>query len=306
MSPDDVVFLEGVGLPGETGESSEGPDALKENAAGALERGLRFVEVNGDVLSLCRANVALRVDPAANYVEMLRANQAEDGSFAPFEVSSAGWLGRELAQRSIGGALGGTLQALGLHADVRQDNAPNVEAAIRFIEAQQAEDGSFASEGGTAGIDGGLFATALCAGSLGRSHYSRPENLIAAGDWLAERWAPEQIEGGQFGELAAFSIYYSNVPDELADDALQWCGRELEKGFRSHALEALAVMQVLSACQVGSLPGASFAPEELLERLLGEQAADGGFDALCVDGSIARVGPTIDALRSIIGLCSTF
>jgi len=296
VSPDDLVFLGGRG----------GPDALKESAAGALERGLRFVEANGDALSLCRAQVALQVETAARYVEMLRANQREDGSFAPFEVTSAGWLGRELAQRGMGGAFGGTLQGLGLHADVRQDNAPNVEAAIRFIEAQQVEDGSFVPEDRADASGSRLFATALCAGSLGRSHYARPENLTAAGDWLAERWAPEQIEGGQFGELAAFSIYYSNVPDELADDALQWCGRELEKGFRSHALEALAVMQVLAACQVGSLPGASFAPEELLERLLGEQAADGGFDALCVDGAAARVGPTIDALRSIIGLCSTF
>lgn len=305
MSPDDVVFLGGDAPAGDDAAAAQA-GVLKEKSAGALERGLHFVESNGDALSLRRAHVALQAEPVASYVEMLRASQSENGSFAPFDVTSAGWLGRELVQHGISGVFAGTLQALGLHADVRQDNVPNVEAAIRFLEAQQADDGSFGTENAPAEVDGRIFTTALCAGSLGRSHYSRPEVLLAAGDWLLERWSPEQIEGGQFGELAAFSIYYSNVPDDNSDDALQWCGRELEKGFRSQALEALAVMQVLSACQVGSLPGASFAPEELLERLLEEQAADGGFDALCPDGIAARVGPTIDAMRSMIGLCSTF
>jgi hypothetical protein len=305
VSPDDVVFLGGIVAPSD--DHAPAPsDLLKEKAASALERALVFVEANGDALTRRRAHVALQAEPVAGYVAMLAANQAEDGSFAPFDVTSAGWLGRELAHRGMTGRLGGTLQGLGLHADVRQDNAPNVEAAIRFIESKQAEDGSFGVEGTAPGVDGRLFTTALCAGSLGRSHYSRPEVLLAAGDWLTERWAPEQIEGGHFGELAAFSIYYSNVPDDDSDDALQWCGRELEKGFRSRKLEALALMQVLSACQVGSLPGASFAPEEILERLLEEQAADGGFDALSPDGLPARVAPTIDAMRSVIGLCATF
>jgi hypothetical protein len=305
LSPDDVVFLGGDAAPSDD-PSADQAELLKEKAAGALERGLAFVETNGDALSLRRAHVALQAEPVASYVAMLHASQSDDGSFAPFDVSSAGWLGRELARHGISGVFAGTLQALGLHADVRQDSAPNVEAAIRFIEALQAEDGSFGEEGTSSEVDGRIFTTALCAGCLGRSHFSRPEILMAAGDWLLERWSPEQIEGGQFGELAAFSIYYSNVPDDNSDDALQWCGRELEKGFRSRALEALAVMQVLSACQVGSMPGASFAPEELLERLLEEQAADGGFDALSPDGVAARVGPTIDAMRSTIGLCSTF
>ena len=308
MPPDDVVFLGGANPPGGDGPGGlpgEPGDALKERAASALERALGFVTAKGDALALRRAHVALQAEPSAGYAEMLAAAQNDDGSFAPFDAPSAGWLGRELAERGSSDTFAGTLQALALHADVRQDNAPHVEAACRFLEARQAEDGSFAlREGGSE--EDTIFATALAAGSLGRSHFARPEHLAAAGGWLDERWSPDRIEGGRYGELVAFAVYYSNVPDDRADEALQWCGRELEKGFRSHALESLQVMQVLLACQAGSLPGASFAPEELLERLLSEQAGDGGFDALCVEGAAWRVGPTIDAMRAIIGLCATF
>ena len=303
MSGDDLVFLGGSN---EGGEGGTPPDAtaLKERAAGALERGLGFVREHGNSLSILRAHVALQAEPVSAWVEALGALQASDGSFAPFAPPVRGLVGRTLAEHGADPRLAGTLEGLGLLADARQQDAAVAEASIRFVESLQGEDGAFAA---TAGDEtAAIVVTGLAAGSLGRSRYSRPEVLRAAGDWLGERFDPDRVEQGHQAERTAFAMYYANAPDDLADEALQWCGRELERGFRSHALEALAVMQVLLVCQVGSLPGASFAPEELLERLLSEQAGDGGFDALAADGAPARVASTIDAMRAVIGLCATF
>jgi hypothetical protein len=297
VSSDGPIFLGGAGVPPD-------PVALKERAASALERALEFVREHGDERTLLRSYVALRAEPVGRFVEAIEAGQRTDGSFPPLSGPSRGWLGRTLTECGVDAALCGTLEGLGLLAEERQDDAPCAEAAVRFVEAAQRPDGSFPADGEdeTARI----VVTGIAAGSLGRSRYSRPEGLAAAGAWLGERFHPDRVEKGHVAERTAFAMYYSNAPDDRADEALQWCGRELERGFRSHALEALEVLQLLLACQAGSLPGASFAPEELLERLLGEQAADGGFDALSAGGAPARVAPTIDAMRAVIGLCATF
>ena len=304
MSDDDLVFL---------AEPGDAPDGRKQRSASALEDALGFVREHGDSLSELLAYVVLRAEPAARLVEVLASCQARDGSFAPFAPASRGWVGRVLHECGVEDELRGTLEALALFSGARQDDAACAESAVRFVESMQLEDGSFAADpsGRTDGTDGAgesnsVVVTGIAAGSLGRSRFSRPEILAGAGAWLGERFSPDRVEQGHSAERAAFAMYYSNAPDELADEALQWCGRELERGFRSCALESLAVMQVMLACQVGALPGASFAPEELLERLLGEQAADGGFDALSAEGREARVGPTIDGMRAIIGWCAPF
>jgi hypothetical protein len=300
VTSDDLVFLAAAGAPVDA-------TALKERAAGALERALGFVCETGDALAQLRARVALQAEPASAFALAIAALQADDGSFAPFEAPSRGWVGRELEALGVHPRLRGTLEALALLSDARQDDAPCAEAAVRFVEAAQQLDGCFASFAGAPGDESAIVVlTGIAAGSVGRSRYARPEALADAGAWLGQRFAPERVEAGHLAERTAFAMYYSNAPDELSDEALQWCGRELERGFRSHALEALEVMQTLLACQAGSLPGASFAPEELLERLLGEQAGDGGFDALSPGGPLLRVAPTIDAMRAVIGLCATF
>jgi len=295
VSGDGLLFL--------GGDAPADPTALKERAAASLERALAFVVEHGDSLAQLRAHVALQAEPAAVLTERMAALQAADGSFAPVSEACRGWLGRVLLERRAEDRLRGTLEALAILSDARQDDAPAAEAAVRFVESLQAEDGSFAC--GLADESAVVVVTGMAAGSLGRSRYARPEGLADAGAWLGTRFNPDLVEQGH-AECAAFAMYYSNAPDDLADEVLQWCGRALEKGFRSHAAESLAVMQVLLACQVGSLPGASFAPEELLERLLGEQAPDGGFAALEPGGPVARVASTTDAMRAVIGLCATF
>jgi hypothetical protein len=71
--------------------------------------------------------------------------------------------------------------------------------------------------------------------------------------------------------------WFSLNESELSDAALQWCGRELERGFRSRACDALRAARVFVLCHASALPGASLTGRELCQALAGEQTADGGF-----------------------------
>jgi len=299
---DRPIFI-GDADPPQQGAAQDG-EALKLRGADALEGALAFVDAEGDALSRLRARVALRAAAADELGDRIEWARVDDGAFEEFSPAAAGWLGRLLHAVRVERRLRGSLEALMLLGDGGQLHRGCAERAVRFVEGRQHEDGSFGPLSGDLGPR--LAVTGIAAGLLARSLVARPAHLEAAGDFLGSAWSPERIEAGRWPELVGYSMFHTNAPDELSDETLQWCGRELERGFRSHRTEALGVLQVLLACHVGSLPGASFAPEELLERLLGEQAADGGFDALCPDGPAFRVGPTIDAMRGVIGLCATF
>ena len=60
---------------------------------------------------------------------------------------------------------------------------------------------------------------------------------------------------------------------------------------------------MLLYCDATGLPGATFDAVALLERLLDEQAPDGGFSALDPGGPPGRVAPTVDALLALKVLC---
>ena len=58
---------------------------------------------------------------------------------------------------------------------------------------------------------------------------------------------------------------------DVADEALQWCGRELERGFRIGAFDAVRVARVFVLCDAPALPGARLAAAEVREALLRAQ-----------------------------------
>jgi hypothetical protein len=62
-------------------------------------------------------------------------------------------------------------------------------------------------------------------------------------------------------------------------------------------------MRILLACDAQAMPGATFDVVELLERVLGEQARDGGFAELALGGPAARTTQTFDAMFAIVRLC---
>ena len=65
----------------------------------------------------------------------------------------------------------------------------------------------------------------------------------------------------------------------MADEALQWCGRELERGFRTGSIDAVRTARVFALCDAAALPGARLRADEVAAALLREQDSDGAFGA---------------------------
>lgn len=238
-------------------------------------------------------------------------------------------------------AIVGSFEALTIAADARVLHADWVEPTVRFLESRQQPDGTYrvadvsgapdgcgisdasaepetsvepgvlaepgasAESGASAGpsLEADVFWTGMVAGLLGRLPVARPEGLEAAGVWLAERFSPEAVEHDGFSALCAYAHFFTNVAHDLSDEALQWCGRALEKGFRSRRLEAVATLRVLLLCDAQAMPGASFDVGELLGRVLEEQAGDGGYAELSPGGPATRTTQTFDAMLAIVRLC---
>ena len=285
--------------------------ALRLRAAESLERAYRFLETQPDPWALLRAQVLCEARPAIDLASKLGATQAEDGRLPVGTLISGGALGfpaTDLA-RLDPDQLGvvGTLEALLLAGDAKVLHADWVESAVHFLESRQAEDGSYRVP--TVGVDraadqADVFWTGMIAGILGRTPVSRPSHLEAAGRFLSERFDPDLVEHDGYAALIAYAHFYTNVPDDEADETLQWCGRALEKGFRSRQLDAVATVRVLLTCDAQAMPGATFDVVELLERLMEEQAGDGGFAELSLDGPTTRTSQTLDAMLAIVRLCA--
>jgi hypothetical protein len=125
--------------------------------------------------------------------------------------------------------------------------------------------------------------------------------LRAASAFLAARWGPERVQSGDPIAIGAWAQWFANTDDELADAGLQWCGRELERGFRTGAIDALATARVFALCDAQALPGARLGAEEVVLSLTAAQAADGGFGAGW-DPTPVRVEATLDALAALARL----
>lgn len=294
------IFLKGPG------DSGVGPDALKESAATALEQGYRFVDAHGDPLARLRGQAAVEAIAPEEVVRAVEARQAGDGSFAPLIPTPPGRWQMELDEWRAPARVVGTLEALAMLAVQKSLVLPSVEAAVGFLSAAQNPDGSWGEGGGAERPEVRLFGTGRIAGLLGRTRSVRPAVLDRASEFLAGLWAPERVEGGSWGAITGFANFFTNVHHDLSDAALQWCGREIERGFRTRVFEAGLVARVLFDCDVAMLPGATLSPVELLEGLLSEQARDGGWGELEPGGLPARVEPTLDAVMAIPRLCAGF
>ena len=175
-----------------------------------------------------------------------------------------------------------------------------VERAVAILAAAQREDGSWSLAGET-DESARVVATAQIAGHLAKTICARPAVLRAAGAFLAAHWGPERVQSGDPRAIAGFSHWYANTDDELSDAALQWCGRELERGFRTGAIDALGTARVFALCDAQSLPGARLSADEVVLSLAAMQATDGGFGA-GFDPIPRRVEATLDALAALARL----
>jgi hypothetical protein len=175
-----------------------------------------------------------------------------------------------------------------------------VEHAVAILSAAQRDDGSWSPVGGT-DEPARIVTTAQIAGSLAKTTCARPKVLRAAGAYLAAHWGPERVQDGDPRAIAGFAQWYANTDDELSDAALQWCGRELERGFRTGAIDALDTARVFALCDAQALPGARLSADEVVLSLAAMQATDGGFGA-GFDPIPRRVEATLDALAALARL----
>ena len=305
------MHLETAGGRSDAAEEAALSEALRLRAAESLERAYRFLETQPDTWALLRAQVLCGARPAIDLADKLGATQALDGRFPIGTLISGGALGFPMTDLTAldpdEQGVVGTLEAMLLAADAKVIHADWVERAVRFLESQQAPDGAYriATIGNErAQEQAEIFWTGMVAGVLGRTPVSRPIHLEAAGEFLSARFDPEAVEQDGYPALMAYAHFYTNVAHDDADASLQWCGRALEKGFRSRQLDAVATLRVLLTCDAQAMPGATFDVVELLDRLMQEQAGDGGFAELSLAGPEARTTQTFDAMLAIVRLCA--
>jgi hypothetical protein len=242
------------------------------NAAGigeAMARARDFALAHGDPLQRARARATLDPDLRGEVERALGAIDAPVTAVAALEV----------------------LDALGV-----RDGAA-VERAVSVLAAAQQPDGSWAADPDEAGV----VATAAIAGLLAKTHCVRAGVLERAAHWLEERYARERIEAGGADALVAWAQFFANAAHERGDEGLQWCGRALERGFRSGALDAVAASRVFLRCDAPALPGARLGATDVALGLLAAQAGDGGFGRPGADPG-ARVEATLDALAALCRL----
>jgi hypothetical protein len=296
----------------EVGDASEAEqiEDLRRRSAAALEGAWGFLKAQDDHWARVRAEVLCEARPASELAAELGALQEGDGSLPVLGLVAGGGLGfpptplDSLSPEQAG--LLGTLEALLIAGDAKVLHADWVEPAARYLETRQYADGAFRIptrlEDARSLEEAEIFWTGSVAGILGRTPVARTSLLEAAGGFLGERFGPEIVEGS-YPALCAYAHFFTNVAHDLADEALQWCGRALEKGFRSRQLDALSTLRVLLTCDAQAMPGATFDAVELLERLLDEQAGDGGFAELSPGGPPTRTTQTFDAMLAIVRLC---
>jgi hypothetical protein len=249
------------------------------SVARARQAGRRFVSSHASALERCAAEALVDAAMAPRLVQQIEALQAADGSFADDGDPS----------------IAATRRALGLLADVGVLEGPACERACAYLARVQADDGHW----GEGPLEARLLHTGLLVAHLARSTCARVSMLDAAADHLAARWSPDLLAGFAWEPLAAYASCFANLPHDRGDEILQWCGRELERGFRAGPFRGLRAARLLAWCDAPALPGGRLAPSEVVAALLEAQQPDGGWPASRAPDADARVDATLDALAGL-------
>jgi hypothetical protein len=248
-----------------------------------MRRAQAYVDLHGDPLDCARAAALAGTGPIDAVIERLVPQQRDDGAVAAAGVSG----------------VAGSLFALGVVDDLRSLKAPLVERMCFYLASAQRDDGSWAGDEEDS-IDARLYVTGMLAGHLAKTRWTRPRLLAAAGDVLARHWSPDRVKGNNWRGIVAHAHCFANVQHDFGDEVLQWCGRELERGFRSKCWGAVQTARVLVHCDAHAIPGGQVAAAELLQAIEVEQQSDGGWIDLADPSSDARVVRTLDAMAAIV------
>ncbi len=246
----------------------------------ARQRGAAYVEARGDELSRRSVAVLVGAKPLPDLLGWLADRQRGDGSVARGPGDSAT------------GGLAAARLVLGVLDDLGALDSVPAQRLCAHLNTVQAADGHW----GDGSEDERIFVTGMLAGHLAKSRFARRSLLEAAGGYLGARWSSERVRSFQWHALAAYAHFFASVSDDLSDEILQWCGRELERGFRTGRFDAVRTVRVLAWCGAPVLPGARIAPGELGGALLAAQADDGGWLEPGRALPAERVAHTFDAL----------
>jgi hypothetical protein len=238
-------------------------------ASTARQRAADFVAAHGDGLAQLRGAALLGEVPVRDVVAALDADSTE-------------------AIRRM----------LRICDDLRALGQPEVARAAAWLERLQEEDGSWSGPA-VEPLDARLQRTGALAGHLAKTRFARPETLEAAGDFLAAHFSPERLQGFQWENIDAYAHFFANCAHEAADAVLQWCGRELERGFRTRTFDAPHTARVLLDSDAHSLPGGRADASEVAIALVDEQSADGGW-GLPDTPPFERVESTLTALTALV------
>ena len=284
--------------------STQDIEKLRHRAATALEKGLGFVSAHGDQIAVLRARVLLGAEPVEVLTGAVGECQTDRGGFWPLGLSEGGAVAfaESFAAAEISPEVSGTIEALSALSDLGELHAPCIESAAVFLAEEQADDGGWGASALPA--DSRLFVTGMLTGLLGRTRVVRPVVLTRASAFMESLWSQDRIADQAWPALTAFAVFFSSVDHDQADGALQWIGRELETGYRRRVYDAATTLRTLLHCQALGLPGASIEALALLDDLLNEQGADGGFAEFAPADDRSRVEPTLDAMLGILRLCS--
>jgi hypothetical protein len=256
-------------------------------SAAALARAREFVAVRGAELARLRADVIAGEAPVEGMIALVESRQGASGAVGPLEGEG-------------GAGIGSSDRALVLLDELRALHAPCAGRAAAWLASRQATDGSFSPCEG-ADDDARLLFTASLATRLARSRRVRQSVLDAAAAWIDARFSVERVQRGDWEGIASFFPFFADQPSELADAALQWCGRELERGYRTGRFDALGAARVFVRCQARALPGAKLDARELAPAILALQARDGGFGPPGAPDA-ERLERTLDAMLALVRL----
>jgi len=247
-----------------------------------LARAGDFIALHGEVLDRIFFETLARERDATELLEELVRRQEPAGAIAPWRRrGEAGETSTAVALRR--------LDALGLL------DHPLPEAAVGYLQARQAADGGW----GTGDDALRLQQTGEIGGLLAKTPFGRPSVLLSAERFLAKHWSVVQVRAGGAAAIEAFVHMLAHAPSELADEAMQWCGRELERGYRAKAFSALATARVFLCARARALPGCQVDAAELVAALANEQEDDGGWSGA---GRDARLDATLDAVEVLLRL----
>lgn len=244
--------------------------------AEAVAAARAFVERHGEALDVRILDALCDVAGGAALARALAERQGEDGSIRALPGCDEG-------------PVGATARALEVLDAARLLDGVLVERAVGFLAGAQASDGSWVDASDVSAQDR-LARTAQVASLLARTPFARLSALRAAEAWLRARWSVDLVSGPAYGPVLAYLRVLANLDSDLGDAVLQWCGRELERGFRGQAFGPVATARILLRCGARALPGARLTAAEVVEALLAAQEPDGGFPG-------ARLRDRVDETR---------